>query len=51
MGGERTFIIKVSAKTDDPIDLIVADLEMEIGCCWHGFEIESVTEEHEQWRK
>lgn len=41
---KRTFIVKVSAETEDDFYLIQSDLEMEIGCCWHGFEIESVEE-------
>lgn len=41
---KRTFIVKVSAETDDDFYHIQRDLEMEIGCCWHGFEIESVEE-------
>lgn len=41
---KRTFVVKVSAKTDDDLYRIKRDLEMEIGCCWHGFEIESVEE-------
>lgn len=41
---KRTFIVTVSAETDDDFHLVKRDLEMEIGCCWHGLEIESVEE-------
>ena len=41
---KRTFMVKVSAETGDSFYLIQRDLEIEIGCCWHGFEIESVEE-------
>ena len=44
---KRTFIVKVSAETDDDFLLIKNDLEMEIGCCWHGFDIENVEEINE----
>ena len=43
----RTFIVKVSAETDDDFLLIKNDLEMEIGSCWHWFDIENVEEINE----
>lgn len=41
---KRKFMVTLTTETDDEFYLIKNDLEMEIGCCWHGFEIESVEE-------
>jgi hypothetical protein len=59
---KRKFMVTLTTETDDDFYLIKYDLEMEIDCCWHDFEIESVEEidgrriangkgEDEQWKK